>query len=559
VSARFRRLAYAFTATLAVAGCVTGAEPEPPRADSYANYLIGRLADLQEDHSAASDRYYHALQRAPADPDLLEGAAAAALAAGDVARARSVAQLAASHHVSAPHADLIRAVDELAAGRWRQARDQLARVRGGAADALTERILLNWTRTAEGRVDDVVAEVNAADAARPYAGLFAFQRAMALDYAGRGEEARAAYDQAEQGGLWIPPAIERHADLLARSGERDQALELVRRRDGRQGNPSLQSAATRIEAGQPIAEPLTPARGAAIGLYGLGTIFLQESASTDGLAALTLATMLDPQLDAARIAFAEAQIGLGHTAAARTALAQVPPHSVYSASAKAMESWALLNEDRGEEAVASARASVEEGGGPRAERALADIYRSLERYGEAEPIYTRLIETQAPEWRLYFSRGVTRERLQRWPEAEADFRRSLELSPDQPDVLNYLGYTLVDRGERLDEALALIQRAVEIRPMSGAIIDSLGWAYYQRGEFEQAAEVLERAVELEPADALLNDHLGDAYWRVDRRIEARFQWRRALSLGPAPTDQARIEAKLADGLPALPRTRSATR
>jgi tetratricopeptide (TPR) repeat protein len=558
VSAQALRLALVLAATLSAASCAS-VEPEPPRAESYANFLVGRLADLQEDHSAASDRYFEALQRAPDDPELLEGAASAALAAGDVARARSVAQLAASHHVSAPHADLVRAVDALAAGRNRQSRDQLARIRGGAADALVERILANWTRTAEGRVDDVVSDVSAADAARPYAGLFAFQRAMAFDFAGRTDEARLAYEQAEEGGLWIPPAIDRHADFLARTGQKDEAIALVRRRDGRQGNPSLLSAATRIEAGQTIAEPLTPARGAAIGLYGLGTIFLQESATADGLTALTLATMLDPRLDAAYLAFAEAQVTLGHTGAARAALAEIPSESIYSASAKAMESWVLLREDRGEEAVASARASVDEGGGVRAERALADIYRNLERYGEAEPIYTHLIETQPPEWRLYFSRGVARERLQRWPEAEADLRRSLELSPDQPDVLNYLGYTLVDRGERLDEALALIQRAVDIRPMSGAIIDSLGWAYYRRGDFEQAAEVLERAVELEPADALLNDHLGDAYWRVDRRIEARFQWQRALSLQPAPSDQAAIEAKLENGLPALPRTRSATR
>ncbi len=393
--------------------------------------------------------------------------------------------MAASHRVSAPHADLVRAVDALAAGRYRQARDHLARVRGGAADALVERILLNWTRTAEGRVDDVVSDVSAADAARPYAGLFAFQRAMAFDFAGRTDEARLAYDVAEEGGLWIPPAIDRHADFLARNGQRDEALELIRRRDGRQGNAALLAAITRIEAGQAIGEPLTPARGAAIGLYGLGTIFIQESASADGLTALTLATMLDPRLDAARLAFAEAQVNLGHTGAARAALADIPAQSVYSASAKAMESWVLLQEDRGDDAVASARASVEEGGGVRAERALADIYRNLERYGEAEPIYSRLIETQPAEWRLYFSRGVARERLQRWSEAEADFRRALELSPDQPDVLNYLGYTLVDRGERLDEALALIQRAVDIRPMSGAIIDSLGWAYYRRGEFER--------------------------------------------------------------------------
>ena len=262
------------------------------------------------------------------------------------------------------------------------------------------------------------------------------------------------------------------------------------------------------------------------------------------------------KFDGARIAFAQQQNELGHEALARRALADVGLDSPYSGSARIMESWVLL--DSGDEAGALTLAAANAAAGDlRATRTLADMYRNLERYDEAEPLYSRLIEAQPGDWRLHFARGAARERLGRWPEAEADFLEALRLAPEQPDVLNYLGYSWVDRGQRLQEGMALIQRAVELRPLSGAIIDSLGWAYYRLGDYARALELLERAVELEPADATLNDHLGDVYWRMGRRIEARFQWERAL--GFDPDNPNAIRTKLEAGLPAEPARRSATR
>jgi len=175
----------------------------------------------------------------------------------------------------------------------------------------------------------------------------------------------------------------------------------------------------------------------------------------------------------------------------------------------------------------------------------------------ATEIYTALIAEQPNDWRSYYSRGAAREQLDRWPEAEADLRRALEISPDQADVLNYLGYSWVDRGEHLQEGLAMIRRAAEIRPMSGAIIDSLGWAYYRLGDYPQAVDWLEVAVRLEPADATLADHLGDAYWRIGRRIEARFQWQRAMTL--EPDDPEVIRVKIENGLPDEAAPQSANR
>jgi tetratricopeptide (TPR) repeat protein len=186
--------------------------------------------------------------------------------------------------------------------------------------------------------------------------------------------------------------------------------------------------------------------------------------------------------------------------------------------------------------------------------AQGDLLRALDRWEEAEGAYDRALalspEGSGTLWYLHFTRALTREAQGDWPGTEADLRRSLDLRPDSPQVLNHLGYGLVERGESLDEALALLERAVSLRPDSGAIVDSLGWAFFKLGRHADAVEQLEAAVSLLPSDPVINDHLGDAYWMVGREREARFQWSRALSLAPEPKEAERIRTKLVHGLEA---------
>ena len=125
----------------------------------------------------------------------------------------------------------------------------------------------------------------------------------------------------------------------------------------------------------------------------------------------------------------------------------------------------------------------------------------------------KLFDTPQDEhWVVYFARGISRERTDAWEEAEADFRKALELRPDQPQVMNYLGYSYLEMRTNFDEALDLIKRAVAAQPESGYIVDSLGWAYYRLGRFEEAVAPLERAAALLPTDPIVNDHLGDSLW-----------------------------------------------
>ena len=189
---------------------------------------------------------------------------------------------------------------------------------------------------------------------------------------------------------------------------------------------------------------------------------------------------------------------------------------------------------------------------------LLKTYGSLQRsqrlYNEAIKSYTGAIEQAKREqyteaiWPILFLRGISFERSKNWNLAEADFISALELSPNQPQILNYMGYSLLERKEKLDQAMRMILMAAEKSPDSYHIIDSLGWAYYKTGNFEKALLYLERAMELESTDPIVNDHLGDVLWMLGRKREAKFQWKKSLSFKPEPVDQKKTEDKLAFGL-----------
>jgi Flp pilus assembly protein TadD len=182
---------------------------------------------------------------------------------------------------------------------------------------------------------------------------------------------------------------------------------------------------------------------------------------------------------------------------------------------------------------------------------LGNIYRSNDAFAEANDAYTKAIglfgTKQKENWQLYYYRGIALERLKKWDAAEADFRKALALSPEESSVLNYLGYSLIDRNSKLDEAIKMVKQAVDLRPNDGYIIDSLGWAFYQLGNFEEAVSNLERAVEIKAGDPIIAEHLGDAYWKVGRKLEAQFQWQHAKDNEPEPDDLKRIDDKLRNG------------
>ncbi|NJM29985.1 MAG: tetratricopeptide repeat protein [Rhizobiales bacterium] len=192
---------------------------------------------------------------------------------------------------------------------------------------------------------------------------------------------------------------------------------------------------------------------------------------------------------------------------------------------------------------------------------LGNIHRNNEEYAKASEVYSRAIallkEPQKENWRVFYYRGIAFERQKLWDKAEPDFRKALSLEPDEPLILNYLGYSMIEKKVNLTEALGMVKKAVELKPNDGFIVDSLGWAYYQLGDYEEAVTHLERAVELTPADPIIGEHLGDVYWKVGRKLEAKFQWQHSKDNKPEPDDLKRIEGKLSSGLPDEPAVKPA--
>jgi len=543
-----RRMVLASLAAIAAAGCASTSAQTAPQATSYADYLIGRYADRARDPVMAADRYASALRKSPRDTMLLEGAADSALASGDVAAAARFGREATAQDVDIASGRLAQAAVALHKGRFKAARAFVDDVDGGAAEQLAARLITVWSFAAQGDADAALADLGEDNATvrSPWTAMQSYQRAMVLDHLGRTEEALSAYARgAAAGGLRIAQVIVHHGQLLERAGRREEAAKLYDEFLVDVDNPGVAAELARLQAGRAPPSPLTVARGASIALFSLAVLIGEDPSGREQLGPLSLAMALDPTLEAPRIAFADAMRGLQHGASARRVLHDIPPSSPYFQTAQSQIAFALRAEGRDDEAVATLKAVAERTQGRISRRALADLYRNLERHADAAPLYAGLVSELDPpmqrDWRLFFAHGATLERLGQWPAAEVALQQALLLSPDQPEVLNYLGYTWVDTGMKVREGLAILERAVAQQPNEGYIIDSLGWAHFKLGNFSQAVELLERAVELSPGDSTLNDHLG----------EARYQWRRVLTLNGPADERAVAERKIAEGLPPL--------
>ena len=293
-------------------------------------------------------------------------------------------------------------------------------------------------------------------------------------------------------------------------------------------------------------------------LYGLASAGNRQGDEAAALLYLRMAIYLDPGHDLAILTLGDILERARQPEDAVAVYDKMPASSPLRPNAEIQAGLALENLGKPDEAVQHLdKVIAERPDDVDALSALGNIYRSRKQFAEAAAAYDKAIAKLASpgraNWDLFYFRGIARERINRWPEAEADLRKALELLPDplgreRALVLNYLGYSLVDKHLKLDEALDMLRRAVELRPRDGYIIDSLGWAYYRLGRYEDAAREIERASELRPSDPVINDHLGDVYWRTGRQLEAKFQWNHARDLKPEPEDLEKILRKIERGL-----------
>lgn len=509
-------------------------------------YLAAETALDAGDGAGAAVLFAQASAAAPDEESVRQRAFTTNLLAGDIAAAARLApEGAGSPPDAAALGRLVQAVDALAEGRGREAQAWLADPPAGRAYASAVALLTPWAAAAAGaKAPSAVAPPPAAD--RPVGRFAALGRARLLERAGdlRGAEAVFKPLAADHQALFT----EAYGGFLERRGRRPEALALYDA--ALSGEPDATLSAARARAAAPRPAPLQPTlrEGAAEALLGPAAGLIGARRADLGLIYVRLALRLDPALDQAWLVLGDTLAAAGDGEGARDSYRRVREDRPQGAAA--VERLALAAEsaaDKPEALRLARRARALAPDDPQAGVVLAEVLRSQDRLDEAVAVLDPMIAAHpdgADAERLLFLRGSALERSGRWPQAEADLRRALQLKPDDAEVQNYLGFAWADRGEHLREALAMLERASAAQPDQGAVLDSVGWARFRMGDLRGALRDLEKAVSLEPADPEINDHLGDAYQRAGRRAEARYQWRRVLTLEPEARTRAAAEAKL---------------
>lgn len=524
-------------------------------ASDYGLFLAGRAA-LADGRSQEASQYFAAATGEGDGASYIgEQAFTAALLSGDVKRAAALAPTDEQAGAGAYRfGRLALAVDLMASGKGKEAYALLGGDGIGYPHRGASALLAPWAAAEAGetaaslaapaqRGDRVVAVFGRLSQAQLYE--------RARQYTEADQAFKALIADSAAGALFVSD----YGEFLERRGRRTEAVALYDEALAEHPQDADLLAARARAAGRKPAPPMPTLReGAAQGLLASAATLMVEGQNAYALGYLRLALHLDPKRDEAWLMAGDLLSRNGDGEGARAAYAKVSPGSAQYSAARSKIAWSL--QASGDKDGALKLAQEASAAAPKDDTlavTYADLLRANERYEESVAVMDGVIaRASEPDWRYFYMRGVALERVGRWPDAERDLQAALKLQPDEPELLNYLGYSWIDKGEHLEEALAMVQKAVDANPRSGAMIDSLGWAHYRLGHYDKAVGLLEKAVELEPADVEVNGHLGDAYWRVGRRTEAQFQWRRVLSLEPDEKTKALTEAKLEHGLGASP-------
>jgi tetratricopeptide (TPR) repeat protein len=547
-----------------LAGCAALHEPPKEKTTragaAYGAFLAAQQAVRSYDRVAASGFYRTALANAPQDEYLIERAFTDELTYGDLGEATKLAE----KLVDSPTSDQRRLARVLLAsravkdGHFQRAVDLLNKEELGPFNRVIGSLVLAWAYDGLGDHDAALKVLSAPGDAPILGHLMTLHRALVLDRAGRTAEAEQAYKEALDAGLMPDLVIDAYGRRLEREGRNDDAKALYSELLAQDPeNVPARAGLDRIAVGsKPRAFASTPAQGASMAVFGPAATLASNAPSDIAVIYLRLALYLDPDNGMAREALGGMLMRARLDEDALTVFHGVTQSSAFYVPSKVNEAWMLHSLGRDNDALRTLNSLVAQTKSPIARRGLGDFYRETGRFADALTVYDGLVSDalasgEKIDWRLYYARGDAHQRTDQWDLAEKDFQSALKIAPNEAEILNYLGYSWVDRGERLDEAFDMIRRAVALKPDDGAIVDSLGWAHFKRGEYSVAVQHLERAVELSPQDATINEHLGDAYWRAGRLLEASYQWRRSLTLNPEASTRSSLEDKLANGLPPI--------
>ena len=515
---------------------------------SYGLFLAGQGA-LNDGRGAQAAAYFEQAQAGGADDDLIsERAFTAAVMAGDITKAAALAPTGAESSESSKRLGrMVQAVEAMSNNQGKAAKVLLAPEGMGFPHKGAAALLSPWASAMAGDAEGAVVRPELRnDKVVEYFGMLG--QAHLFERAKRYDEAETDFKALTAGDNPGDMVILAYGGFLERRGKRIDAVAIYDKGLADEpSNTTLLAAKTRAATGKGAPPMLTLRQGAAQALMAPAASMLAAKQDQIGLVYLRLALRLDPNRDEAWLMVGDLMETAGDIDSARDAYAKPKPGSPEYAAARSKLAWSYQNAKDSETALKMAREAAASGD-PDAKVTLADMLRVNDQFAESAVILTQVIVARPSDWRLLYARGVAYDRSGRWADGETDLRAALKIRPDDSELLNYLGYSWIDRGEHLPEALAMVQRAVASNPKSGAMIDSLGWAYYRLGDYKKAVEKLEEAIELEAGDPDINNHLGDAYWRIGRRAEAAFQWKRVLTLDPDTKTKTEVETKLASGL-----------
>ena len=546
-------LAFSLSSALAAE---TPAQQQLSPENAFGSYLAARHASAERDESAAATYFLDVLKLDPHNSELLSCAFLSELSDGDIDAASKLAD----RLLAIDHSDrisrLVVGIRELKKKHYALAREDFAQsVRGPVTD-LTATLLSAWALAGQG---DTHAAIDTMDklSGPDWYGIFKDLHAgLILDLAQDNKAAGKRYASAYKADPTALRTVQAYGRWLSRNASKSDALKVYADfAKELPSHPLIDEEMKRIGDGEKL-PPLvdTPQAGAAEALYGLGASIGRRGGEDLALIYLQLALYLQPNHAMALLSLGDLYEDLKKPDLAIKAYERVPASSPLSRNAQIQMAVDLDTLGRTDESKKLLDKVVADH--PKDTQAiieLGNVERGHKDFADCAKTYGKAIDTlQNPDksnWVTFYFRGICYERSHQWPLAEADMKKALELYPDQPLVLNYLGYSWVDKGVHLDQGMDMIRKAVEQRPDDGYIVDLLGWAYFRTGNYDEAVKNLERAVELKPEDPTINDHLGDAYWRVGRTLEAHFQWSQAIDLKPDPEDLPKIEVKLKDGLP----------
>ncbi len=519
-------------------------------------YLAARVAEQDHDYDNGATQLDLALAQTPNDPDLIYAAFRLRLYAGRFDAAVLLAPAVLAAKPGDGFANLVMAVQQIKKGDYRGAETQLARIGSENQLGPLKDYVLAWLKAGQ---KDYSTARQYLSKLKPSGGERAEAPALIIDaqvdeMAGDRAAAEAKYRRAatlDPSGLRI---VTTAADGLRRLGKADDARSMLKAYGEKYGDSVVMDGL--LAANAPMPKPPTAAAGIADIMFDIGGILSADPRNQRADLALIfgqLAVELKPNHDFAWLMISGIYEQFQILPKAIAALAKIGPTSPLYWQARLRMAVLDVQDEHFDKAVAQLKTLVAE----KTDRidaalTLADLLRGKERFADAVAAYdmavSRLKSTDERYWPIYFGRGICLERVKQWPKAEADMKKALELSPDQPYVLNYLGYSWIDQGLNLDDGMKMLKRATELRPDDGAVTDSVGWAYYRLGQYDNAVEWLERASEQKGDDATVVEHLGDAYWHVGRKREARFEWERALNQKPEKDRLPKLLDKLANGL-----------